>query len=136
MGIKQWFGDSLVSLISDAQKRRDERLGYAPEVRAATEMERMFGNCSPAVVAFKIVNGYVVRTIDYEQQTLHGVRQGGFTYCKDHQEIAEHILSSEAKRKLGIRDEEYQQEMFAAEKARAVAMQGGLAQAKRATNRI
>jgi hypothetical protein len=63
-----------------------------------------------------------------------GRRQGGFTFCKDHQEIAEHIISAEAKRKLGIG--EYQQEMFAAEKARAVAMQGGLAQAKRATNRI
>lgn len=136
MGIKQWFGDALVSLMSESQKRRNEQLAYAPQVSAATDMERMFGNCSPAVVAFKIANGYVVRTIDYEQHTLHGVRQGGFTYCKDHQEIAEQILASEAKRKLGVRDEEYQQEMFAMEKARAVAMQGGLAQAKRATNRI
>ena len=133
MGIKQWFGDSLVSLISDAQKRRDER--FAPEVRAATDMERMFGNCTPAVVAFKIANGYVVRTVDTHSDMV-GARQGGFTYCKDHVEIAEQILASEAKRKLGVRDEEYQQEMFAAEKARAVAMQGGFAQTKRASNRI
>lgn len=134
MGIKQWFGDSLVSLISDAQKRREAQLGYGAQVTAATDMERMFGNCSPAVVAFKISNGYVVRTVDTHSD-LVGSRQGGFTYCKDHQEIAEHIITVEAKRKLGI-GEEYQQEMFAAEKARAVAMQGGLAQAKRATNRI
>lgn len=134
MGIKQWFGDSLVSLISDAQKRRDER-AYFPEVRQSTEMERMFGNCAPAVVAFKIANGYVVRTVDTHSDMV-GMRQGGFTYCKDHVEIAEQILASEAKRKLGVRDEEYQQEMFAAEKARAVAMQGGFAQTKRASNRI
>ncbi len=129
MGIKQWFGKSLVSLINDAQKD-----SYPPEVRPATDMERMFGNCMPAIVAFRIENGFVVRAIRPDE-AYEGRRQGGFTYCKDHLEIAEHIVASEAKRKLGI-GEEYQQEMFAAEKARAVAMQGGLAQTKRATNRI
>lgn len=108
----------------------------SPEVRTATNMERMFGDTSPAVVAFKIANGYVVRTIDFEQHTLHGVRQGGFHYCKDHQEIAEHIITSETKRKLGIQDEEYLKEHLVAERSRAVAMQGGFAQVKRATNRI
>lgn len=133
MGIKQWFGDSLVSLISDAQKRRDER--FAPEVRQSTEMERMFGNVSPAVVAFKIANGYVVRTIS-TQSDIVGMRQGGFYFCRDHQQIAEHIIASEAKRKLGVHDEEYLSEHLAAEQARGVAMQGGFAQSKRATNRI
>lgn len=107
-----------------------------PTIRESTEMERMFGNVSPAVVAFKIDNGFVVRSVDTSRQMV-GMLQGGFTYCKDHQEIAEHIVASQVKRKLGVRDEEYQQEMFAAEKARAVAMQGGqFAQTKRATNRI
>lgn len=106
---------------------------HGAQIRESTDMERMFGNCAPAVVAFKIENGFVVRTVDMETAIV-GSRQQGFTYCKDHQEIAEHIIASEARRKMGIG--EYQQEMFAAEKARAVAMQGGLAQAKRATNRI
>lgn len=106
---------------------------HPPQLRESTDMDRMFGNCAPAVVAFKIENGFVVRTVDMESAIV-GSRQTGFTYCKDHQEIAEHIIANEAKRKMGIG--EYQQEMFAAEKARAVAMQGGLAQAKRATNRI
>jgi len=132
MGIKSFFGKGLASLL-DAHHNNANRL-IGTQVTAATDMERMFGNCSPAVVAFKIANGYVVRTVHHEE-AYQGLRQGGFTYCKDHAEIAEHIVASEAKRKLGI-GEEYQQEMFAAEKARAVAMQGGLAQAKRATNRI
>jgi hypothetical protein len=132
MGIKQWFGDSLVSLIQDAQNKR----AYPPpEARVATDMERMFGNVSPAVVAFKIANGYVVRTID-TQSDMVGMRQGGFYFCRDHQQIAEHIIASEAKRKLGVHDEEYLSEHLAAERARGVAMQGGFAQSKRATNRI
>ncbi len=114
------------------QERANRTLGA--QVREATEMERLFGGASPAIVAFRINNGFVVRTIDMDANYVGG-RSTGFTYCKDHQEIAEHIISAEAKRKLGI-GEEYQQDMFAAEKARAVAMQGGLAQAKRATNRI
>lgn len=78
------------------------------QVRESTQMERMFGNCSPAVVAFKIENGFVVRTLDMRRE-MEGHMQGGFHYCKDHQEIAEHIIATEAKRKLGLGE---QQEMF------------------------
>ncbi len=132
MSIKSFFGKGLASMLEAHQERANRTLGA--QVREATEMERLFGGASPAVVAFRINNGFVVRTIDMDANYVGG-RSTGFTYCKDHQEIAEHIISAEAKRKLGI-GEEYQQDMFAAEKARAVAMQGGLAQAKRATNRI
>ena len=135
MSIKSFFGKGLASMLQAHQEQTNRTLGA--QVAVATDMERMFGNCSPAVVAFRIENGFVVRTV-HQEEAYEGRRQGGFTYCKDHQEIAEHIISAEAKRKLGIG--EYQQEMFAAEKARAVAMQGsiagGFAQAKRATNRI
>jgi hypothetical protein len=130
MGIKQWFGKSLVSLINDAQKD-----AYPPEVRPSTDMERMFGNCTPAMVAFRINNGFVVRTV-HPEEAYEGRRQGGFTYCKDAQEISEHIVASEARRKLGIQESnEAQQDMFAMEKARAVAMQSS-AQVVRRSNRI
>jgi hypothetical protein len=137
MSIKSFFGKGLASMLEAHQGNLNRAAALGAQVRESTEMERMFGNCSPAVVAFKIENGYVVRTIDQEV-AYHGGRQRGFTYCKDHQEIAEHIIATEMKRKLGVRDEEYQQEMFAAEKARAVAMQGSgqFAQVKRASNRI
>jgi hypothetical protein len=130
MGIKQWFGKSLVSLINDAQKD-----SYPPEARLSTDMERMFGNCTPAMVAFRINNGFVVRTV-HPEEAYEGRRQGGFTYCKDAQEISEHIVASEARRKLGIQESnEAQQDMFAMEKARAVAMQSS-AQVVRRSNRI
>ncbi len=129
MSIKAFFGRGLMSMISAHQ----EKLSTAMPPQVATDMERMFGNCSPAVVAFKIENGFVVRTVNHEE-AYEGRRHGGFTYCKDHQEIAEHIVASEVKRK--VLGETYQQDMFAAEKQRAMAVQGGLAQTKRATNRI
>jgi uncharacterized membrane protein YcgQ (UPF0703/DUF1980 family) len=115
MGIRNWFGKSLVNLLKDVQRQEDA------QIRQATDMERMFGSATPAIIAFRIENGFVVRTVDVDSAIV-GSRQRGFTYCKDHQEIAQHILASEAKRKLNI-GEEYQQEMFAAEKAHAIATQ-------------
>jgi tRNA A-37 threonylcarbamoyl transferase component Bud32 len=82
----------IVQLGEQMQKER-----YANEVRPATNMERMFGDCSPAVVAFKIDNGYVVRTIQTGPQYLEGSTASGFTYCKDHQAIADHIVSEAAR---------------------------------------
>ena len=131
MGIKSFFGKGLMSMLQAHQDQANRALGAQATI--STDMERMFGSVNPAVVAFRISNGYVVRTMDTHSDIV-GSRSSGFHYCKDHQEIAEHIVASEAKRKLGI-GEEYQQEMFAAEKARAVAMQGKTL-VSRAPNRI
>jgi hypothetical protein len=132
MGIKSFFGKGLAALLNEHHKHASGVEAMTP--RVATDMERMFGNCAPAVVAFRIENGFVVRTVSQEE-AYEGKRQGGFTYCKDHQAIAEHIVASEAKRKLGIGDE-FLQEHYAAEKARAVAMQGRTLVGSRAPNRI
>jgi hypothetical protein len=135
MGIKAYFGKSIASMLQAHQDKVSHTLASGSQIRAATDMERMFGNCAPAVVAFRIDNGFVVRTVDMRHE-MEGHMQGGFHYCKDHQEIAEHIIASEAKRKLGLGE---QREMFA-ERAyqaqNAVLGSGGFAQAKRATNRI
>lgn len=131
MGIKQWFGKGIMSMLEAHQGQRNNILGSA-QPQMTTEMERMFGNCSPVVVAFKIENGFVVRTVS-QAELYEGKRQSGFHYCKDHIEIAEHIIASETKRKLGIG--EYLEEHYAAEKAHAVATQGGFAKSKRATTR-
>ena len=56
-------------------------------------------------------------------------------YEGTHQALTEHATATKVKRKLNI-DSEYVEEHLAAEKARAVAMQGGFAKSKRATNRI
>ena len=78
------------------------------EVRRTTATEELFGRHVPAVVAFKINNGFVVQSNDSTTSAQFGeVRQSGFTFCKDAEEIAEHIVTSAMKEKLGV-----QQEMF------------------------
>ena len=105
MSLRGFFGKGLASLL---QTHQAEANRLVDNVRVATDMERMFGNCAPAVVAFKIENGFVVRTLDLRRE-MEGMTNGGFHYCKDHQEIAEHIIATEAKRKLGLGE---QQELF------------------------
>ena len=55
-------------------------------------------------------------------------------YEGTHLALTEHATATKVKRKLNI-DSEYVEEHLAAEKAHAVATQGGFAKAKRATNR-
>lgn len=102
MGLKNFIGKSLLNLLQETKAQQDVQM---KEQHSA--MERMFGSANPAIVAFRIDNGYVVRTMD-EHTAMMGGRVGGFTYCKDHLAIAEHIVGSEAKRKLVGE----QQEMF------------------------
>ncbi len=106
MSLRGFFSKGLASLL---QTHQAEANRLVENVRVSTDMERMFGNCAPAVVAFKIENGFVVRTLDMRRET-GGMTNGGFHYCKDHQEIAEHIIATEAKRKLGLGE---QLELFA-----------------------
>ena len=58
-------------------------------------------------------------------------------YEGTHQALTEHATATKIKRKLNIEPmtSEYVEEHLAAERARAVAMQGGFAKSKRATNR-
>lgn len=79
-----------------------------PEIRRTTATEELFGRHVPAVVAFKINNGFVVQSNDSSHVAQYGeVRSSGFTFCKDAEAIAEHIVSSAVREKIGI-----QQEMF------------------------
>lgn len=94
MSIRGYFGKKLMSLL-----RHAEQLDAVPTPRVHNDMERMFGSVAPAIVAFRIDNGFVVRTIN-QQELYEGGMVGGFTYCKDHSAIAEHIVAAEVKRKL------------------------------------
>ena len=96
-----WFKKKLQAALREMHEA-------TPEVRRTTAMEEMFGRTLPAVVAFKINNGFVVQTQDMSTVAQYGEsRHGGFTYCKDAEAIEEHIVSSAVKEKLGV-----QQEMF------------------------
>jgi hypothetical protein len=61
-------------------------------------------------VAFQIENGFLVRTLRRNEDHLGGRYPVGFVYCADHQAIADHIVSSAVKEKLGV-----QQELFGAQ---------------------
>ena len=99
MGIKQFFGRSLLSLIQDTQQ---------PEVmRSTNRLQDMLSESGASIVAFQIENGFLVRTLRNNENAIGG-RYPGFVYCADHQAIADHIVSAAVREKLGV-----QQDMFA-----------------------
>jgi hypothetical protein len=100
MGIKQWFGRSLVSLIQEAQQP-------AEAMRSTHRLQDMLSDSGASIVAFQIENGFLVRTLRHNEDRIGG-RYPGFVYCADHQAIADHIVSSAMKDRLGV-----QQDMFA-----------------------
>ena len=67
----------------------------------------------PSVVAFRINNGYVVRVHNPNEYKL-GTVSPGFTYCNDAQAIAEHIVASAMKDKLGVQSDMFEKEKHAA----------------------
>ena len=106
MSIKKYFGKKLLDLVRQAD--HDER-GTVDSSRV-NKLHDMFNGCMPAMVAFKIDNGYVVRSMNAEELYAGG-RAGGFAFCKDH---------AEAKRKLGVGE---QQELFTERMMKAQAAQ-------------
>jgi len=100
MGIKQFFGRSLLSLIQDTQQPTES-------IRSTNRLQDMLSESGASIVAFQIENGFLVRTLRHNEDRIGG-RYPGFVYCADHQAIADHIVSSAMKDRLGV-----QQDMFA-----------------------
>jgi len=100
MGIKQFFGRSLLSLIQDTQQPMES-------IRSTNRLQDMLSESGASIVAFQIENGFLVRTLRNNENAIGG-RYPGFVYCADHQAIADHIVSSAMKDRLGV-----QQDMFA-----------------------
>lgn len=100
MGIKQFFGRSLLSMIQEAQQP-------AESMRSTNRLHDMLSESGASVVAFQIENGFLVRTLRHNEDRIGG-RYPGFVYCADHQAIADHIVSSAMKDRLGV-----QQDLFA-----------------------
>lgn len=59
------------------------------------------GESSPSIMVYRVSNGYIVRTFDRAlmNQTM---KIPVLTYCKDHTEIAEHIVAEQARATLGV----------------------------------
>jgi phosphomannomutase len=75
-------------------------------MRSTNRLQDMLSDSGASVVAFQIENGFLVRTMRHNEDAIGG-RYPGFVYCADHQAIADHIVSSAVREKLGV-----QQEMF------------------------
>ena len=84
-----------------------------PENRTVGRLGDMLSDSGAAVVAFQIENGFVVRTMNRHADIV-GSRSPGFTYCADHQAIADHIVTSAMVRKLGVQSDMFEKEKQAA----------------------
>lgn len=73
-----------------------EGLQHQPDESRANRLHSIFEHNTTEMVAFKIDNGFVVRTSN---------DRTGFVYCPDHQAIADYIVSSAMKDRLGIQSE-------------------------------
>jgi hypothetical protein len=96
--IKKWIG-----------KVAAENLYPQPpeaSMRSTNRLQDMLSESGASIVAFQIENGFLVRTMRTNEDKIGG-RYPGFIYCADHQAIADHIVSSAVREKLGV-----QQEMF------------------------
>ena len=87
--IRKWLG------IAPAPDQYEETYG---ELRAANSA---LSESGPSIMAYRISNGYIVRTFDRSviNQTM---KMPSLTYCKDHKEIAEHIVAEQARATLGV----------------------------------
>ena len=80
-----------------------------PEVvRSTNRLQDMLSDAGASIVAFQIENGFLVRTLRHNEEKLGG-RYPGFVYCADHQAIADYIVSTAVRERLGVH---VQQEMF------------------------
>lgn len=83
-------------------------LGIAPEpdhyeatLRDVREANSALSESGPAIMAYRISNGYIVRTFD-RSVINRTMAMPTLTYCKDHKEIAEHIVAEQARSTLGV----------------------------------
>jgi hypothetical protein len=97
---KRWLAKAAYEGLSEQKVREDS-------IRTSSRLGDMMSDSGATLVAFQINNGFVVRTLRHNEDRIGG-RYPGFVYCADHQAIADHIVSSAMKDRLGV-----QQDMFA-----------------------
>ena len=90
----------------------EERVEVPP---VASAVHNHLTDSAPSIMAYRINNGYIVRVYepDYRMKS-HNTVGPNFTYCKDAQAIAEHIVASAMKDKLGVQSDMFEKERQAA----------------------
>lgn len=80
---------------------------------SSSRLGDMLADSGAALVAFQIDNGFVVRTMNRHNDVV-GSRNPGFVYCADHQAIADYLVSSAMKSRLGVQSDMFEKEKQAA----------------------
>ena len=93
------------------------------ESRTSSRLGDMLADSGAALVAFQIDNGFVVRTMNHNADIVSS-RSPGFTYCADHQAIADHIVTVAMVRKLGVQSDMFEKEKQAAQRQYAAKSSG------------
>lgn len=108
---KRWLAKAAYEGLAKAAY---EGLGEQPkEVSQPSRLGDMMMDSGVAFITFQIDNGFVVRTMNRHNDIV-GSRNPGFTYCADHQAIADHLVSSAMKDKLGVQSDMFEKEKQAA----------------------
>ena len=103
------IGSYIKKLIRQVLEERNE----VPQITSA--VHNHLTDSAPSIMAYRINNGYIVRVYEPEYRIkAHNTVGPNFTYCKDAQAIAEHIVASAMKDKLGVQSDLFEKERQAA----------------------
>ena len=111
--LKRFVGRGLMNWIHDANKLDAE------QGRVNDGVIKFLADTTPSIVVFEISNGFIVRTSGQLGQLAE------LNFCADAPAIAEHIVTSAAKRKLGI-----QTDMFDKQQALSQSYHAAMAQTR------
>jgi hypothetical protein len=128
MGLRNYLGNLLLKAAQEAKEQQEDKLERAHRNtlgRGFGGVEDHLQSASPAILAYRIANGFIVRTLRHEGEISK------IYYCENLQAVSEHLVAEQTKDALGLRTS-YQEESVAKEAygARSMAIQGNAAQAK------
>ena len=78
---------------------RDWLLREDSEGKSTAAINQLDTSVSPDISAYKIANGYLVRTSSRDYR-IGEIRKDDLVFCKDHKEIADHLVTKITRDKL------------------------------------
>jgi len=110
---KRWLAKAAYEGLAQNREAEDA-------MRISGRLGDMLTDSGASIMAFQIDNGFVVRTLNRHTAIVGGCFTG-FVYCADHQAIADHLVSSAMKDKLGVQSDMFENEKHAANRAPGLA---------------
>lgn len=106
--MKAWLGQFFLKCARAYENKEVQESPRVSQGRGVMSLaDRLGGHNTPAMIAYKINNGFIIDS------------PTGMTYCADAKSIAEAIVTSETKQKIGLKTHGYPQE------SNAIAAHGG-----------